>query len=312
LSPSIGWTEVRVLVPLGWQELVAETLAVAPCSSAAFGRPNLGVDPAPEGFEFVRTFLPDHADSPELRQAMSERVKVLAERTGSPELEALELTFKPLPPEDYATSWKKSWKPFRVAPLCLLPPWDERAVRGGEIRLTIEPGGSFGSGRHATTRTCLRLLTRCILGGERVLDAGCGSGILAVAATLLGAESAFGFDIDPVSEVAASRLAEDNGVAERCRFLTAGFECLESVAAGPFDVVLANIYADVIAEHAGTLRSVLAEGGWFAFSGCPAHHAAATEAAILASGLRLAETRVRGRWHTFVGGSGPSERVRER
>lgn len=304
MTPPIGWTEVRVLVPLGWQELVAETLTVAPCSSAAFGRPNLGVAPAPEGFEFVRTFLPDHADTPELRLRIREQVRMLAALTGSPELEALELTFKPLPPEDYATSWKKSWKPFRVAPLCLLPPWDEREVRDGETRLTIEPGGSFGSGRHATTRTCLRLLTRRIRGGERVLDAGCGSGILAVAATLLGAQGAVGFDIDPISEVAASRLALDNGVADRCRFLTAGFECLESVAAGPFDVVLANIYADVIAEHARTLRSVLAEGGWFAFSGCPDHHAAATEAAIRASGLHLSETRVRGRWHTFVGGRG--------
>lgn len=304
MSASIGWTEVRVLVPLGWQELVAETLMIGPCSSAAFGRPNLGVDPAPEGFDYVRTYIPDHADGAELRQRMIEAVGSLAERTGLEELAGLELTFKPLPPEDYATSWKKSWKPFRLAPLCLLPPWDERSVGSDEIRLTIEPGGSFGSGRHATTRTCLRLLTRRIRGGESVLDAGCGSGILSVAATLLGAERAFGFDIDPNSEVAALVLASDNGVADRCRFRTAGFECLEGEGASSYDIVLANIYSDIIVEHAATLRSQLAEHGWFAFSGCPAHRAEATARAIRASGLSLDETVIRGRWHTFIGRRG--------
>jgi ribosomal protein L11 methyltransferase len=234
---------------------------------------------------------------------MREAVGSLAERTELEELLGLELTFKALPPEDYATSWKKSWKPFRVAPLCLLPSWDARTLAPGEIRLTIEPGGSFGSGRHATTRTCLRLLTRRIRGGERILDAGCGSGILSVGATLLGAEHALGFDIDPNSEVAASNLAADNGVADRCTFSTAGFECL-TPESGTFDVVLANIYSDIIAEHAATLREHLAEDGWFAFSGCPSHHAEATREAIEAAGLLLEQTLVRGRWHTFAGRRG--------
>ena len=300
MSPAIGWTEVRALVPLGWQELVAETLTLGPCTTAAFGRPNLGVPEAPEGFDYVRTFIPDHVDDEELRQRMREAVAVLVERVGLEELAGIRLEFKRMPPEDYAESWKKSWKPFRVAPLCFLPPWDERELLPGELRFAIEPGGSFGSGRHATTRTCLRVLTRRITGGERVLDAGCGSGILSVAATLLGAERVFGFDIDPNSEVAARGLAVDNGVTERCRFQTAGFECLEGVS-GDFDVVLANIYSDIIAEHAALLRSRIAPEGWFAFSGSPAHHAESTRSAILAAGLALDEVLVRGRWHTFVG-----------
>jgi ribosomal protein L11 methyltransferase len=303
LSSALAWIEVRALVPQGWGELVAESLMVGPCTSAAFGRPNLGVASAPEGFEFVRTFLSEAEDSPELREKLRERLGNLAGLTGEPELEDLELVFKRLPPEDYATSWKKSWKPFRVGPLCLLPPWDEREVRATELRLTIQPGGSFGSGRHATTRTCLRVLTRRIRGGERVLDAGTGSGVLSVASALLGANSCTGFDIDPNSAPAASALAADNDMSEHCSFRTGGFETLEADEIG-FDVVLANIYSDVLQEHAHELAARLAPDGWFAFSGCPDQHLAPTRAAIEAAGLVIEEPFLRGRWHTFVGRHG--------
>ncbi len=296
----LSWTEVRVLVPRGWQELVAELLAFGPCTSAAFGRPTLATPEAPEGFDHVRTFLPNHEDTPELRASLCEAITSLAERTGAEELEGLEVEFKELPQEDYATSWKKSWKAFRVGPLCLLPSWDERELAPHEKRLTIEPGGSFGSGRHATTRTCLRVLTRRIRGGERVLDAGCGSGILSVAAALLGAESSLGFDIDSNSEVAGELLAADNGVASACAVRTGGFEVLSAGETG-YDVVLANIYSDIIQQYAGELRDRLSTDGWFAFSGCPAHHEAPTVAAIEEAGLVIEEHLVRGRWHTFVG-----------
>lgn len=300
MSTPLAWTEVRVLVPDGWHELVAERLMFGPCTSAAFGRPSLGVDEAPEGFDFVRVFLSQAEDCPELRAELTERLATLAAATGATELEGLAPSFKQLPPEDYATSWRKSWKPFRVGPLCLLPPWDPREVGPGEQRLTIQPGGSFGSGRHATTRTCLRVLTRRIQGGERVLDAGAGSGLLSVAAVMLGAESATGFDIDPNSKLAGEQLAGDNGVAAACSFRIGGFECLKD-SETEFDVVLANIYSDVIQAHALGLAGRLAEDGWFAFSGCPDHHREPTVAAIEAAGLVIEEPLQRGRWHTFVG-----------
>ena len=300
MSSALSWIEVRALVPAGWEELVAERLMFGPCTSATFGRPNLGTDPAPEGYEFVRTFLSEGEDSPELRTELCARVAELAAITEEPELAGIELRFKRLPPEDYANSWKKSWKPFRVGPLCLLPPWDEREVRDGDLRLTIQPGGSFGSGRHATTRTCLRQLTRRIRGDERVLDAGAGSGVLSVAATLLGARSALGFDIDPHSAASSTALATDNGVQDRCEFREGGFEVLDDSERN-FDVVLANIYSDVIQAHAQDLAARLAPNGWFAFSGCPDQHATETMAAIEAAGLMIEEPYQRGRWHTFLG-----------
>lgn len=297
------WIEVRVLAPLGWCEFVAEALAIGPCTSVVFGRPSLATEEPPEGFDFVRTFIPTHADSDELRLEIESTLRSLADRTGASELADLALEFRPLPPEDYATSWKKSWKPFRVGHLCVLAPWSTSKPRATDIVMQLEPGGAFGSGRHATTRTCMRVLLERVKSSDRVLDAGSGSGILAVTAVLCGARESLGFDVDPNATPYANELAEKNGVSDRCRFVTAGFEALDG-APGPYDVVLANIYSDIIQAHASTLCAALSPRGWFAFSGCPAHHADATRAAIAASGLAIDEERVRGRWHTFVGSHG--------
>ena len=300
MSTPIAWTEVRVLVPVGWQELVAEKLMTGPCTSAAFGRPTLATDPAPEGFDFVRTFLPNQEDTPEARAGVREILDGLGAATGMPELENLEVLFKELPPEDYATSWRKTWKPFRVGRLAVIPDWSDLQPREGDVRLTLEPGGAFGSGRHVTTRTCLKLLQDHLQGGERVLDAGSGSGILSVAAVLLGAGSALGFDIDPYAATYAEALARDNDTSERCAFRTGGFEVLGDDERD-FDVVLGNIYSDILQAHARDLSARLAPTGWFALSGCPAHHREPTEAAIRDAGWKLEEVIQRGRWVSFFG-----------
>jgi ribosomal protein L11 methyltransferase len=145
----------------------------------------------------------------------------------------------------------------------------------------------------------LRVVLERVRGAERVLDAGSGSGILGVAAAMCGAREVVGFDLDPVAAAHATELASNNGVADRCRFVTAGFESLAGSA--PFDVVIANIYADVIQTHAADLRSALAPGGWFVFSGCPVNRVPGTRRAIESAGFVIEEERVRGRWHTFVG-----------
>jgi len=294
-----GWTEVRVLVPSGWQELVAETLAIGPCTSVVFGRPSLASEDAPAGFDYVRTFVASTADSPALRARVRAALDSLATRAEVAELRDLALEFKELPPEDYARSWMKVWKPFRVGRLAVVAPWRESVLRPTDLRLELEPGGAFGSGRHATTRMCMRVIQERLRPGSRLVDAGSGSGILAVSAALLGAREALGFDIDPNAQPWAEELARRNGAADRARFASAGFECLPEL--GRFDALVANIYADIVIEHVASLRDALLPGGWFAFSGCTLQHAPATRAAIERSGLVLEEVRVRGRWHTFAG-----------
>lgn len=287
-------------MPAGWHELVAGALAGGPCTSVAIGSTSTGQEPGPEGFEVVRAYLPDDEDTPGRRAELRRALEGLAGSTGATELAAVTVSFRPLPPEDYATSWRKSWKPFRVGRLVVLPPWREHAPRPGEVRLTLEPGGAFGTGRHATTRTCLRVLLERVSGAERVLDAGSGSGILAVTAVLLGARSALGFDVDPVATRTADALAQANGAAGRCAFRTGGFEVLRGGDRG-FDAVVANLYSDLLRSEAGELAGRLRPGGWFAFSGCALAHRDPTVEALRAAGLAIEEERRRGRWCTFVG-----------
>ena len=296
-----SWTEIRVDVPLGWQELVGEALTFGPCSTVVFGTTSVAAELAPEGRIAVRGFVMTADDTPALRDELTARLGALVAAVEDPELAGLAPRYKALPPEDYGTSWRKDWKPFRVGRLVLLPPWcEETPPRPSDLRLTIQPGGSFGSGRHATTRTCLRILDRRISGGERVLDAGAGSGVLSVAAALLGAASTLGFDIDPASPVSATELAEDNGAAKRCSFRRGDFGVLEDGETG-FDVVLANIYADVLQARAEELRARLSPHGWFCFSGCRIDHRDATVSKLAEVGLEIDEEHVCGRWVTMTG-----------
>lgn len=300
-----SWVEVRVVAPLEWHELVADVLAIGPCTSVAFGRPNLAAPAAPVGTDYVRTFVPSDEDSFDLRARLSAALEQLGRDVGDGAGGALELvpTFHLVPPEDWATSWRKTWKPFRVGRLAVVTrDWNGR-LRPRDLRFTLEPGGSFGTGRHATTRQCLAAVQELVTEGARVLDAGTGTGILAVAAAMVGARHCLGFDIDTRSEIEGARLARANGVAERCSFRTGDFGVL-GADDRDFDGALANIYSDVVQDHSPDIAARLAPRGWFVFSGCPDRHGDATHAAIERAGLRVLEVRRRGRWLTFVGRKG--------
>lgn len=293
-----SWTEIRVVVPEGWQELVAESLALDECTTVAFGRSSLAADPVPDGCELVRTFVSSTLDTPELRAKVRAVLDDLAAATGADELRGLPLLFKPLPPEDYANSWKKSWKPFRVGRVAVLAPWSGDIARPGDLVMRLEPGATFGSGRHPTTRLCMDALQRLVRPGDRVLDAGTGTGILGVTAALCGAGEVHGFDIDPHSKPCADELAREAGVGDRCSFAHGGFE---AVPAGLYDVVVANIYSDIIQLHAADLRARLAPGGRFAFSGIPMQHDRATRAAVERAGLAIERHDSLGRWQLYCG-----------
>lgn len=299
-SSDASWIEVRLLVPTGWEELVAGELMLDGCTSVVVGRPNLGVPEAPEGWEYVRTFYSASDDQEAFRTAIRARLADLGERSGVEELTGLEPEFKPLPHEDWATSWRKSWRPFRVGRLCVVTRDWNRPPRAGDLRLALEPAGAFGTGRHATTRMCLRALQELDLNGARVLDAGSGTGILSVAAALLGARSVLGFDIDARGAIEGTELARENGVEGRCSFRTGDFGVLTEEDRG-FDLVLGNIYSDVLQDHAAEISARLRPAGRVILSGCPDRHAEPTLAAFARAGLTIEEVRRRGRWLAFLG-----------
>jgi ribosomal protein L11 methyltransferase len=301
-----SWVEVRVDAPLGWGELVAESLSEEAPRGVAFGPASRGATPPRPGAEVVRAYRPADQLEDGVRERIAARLAGLAAATGAAELSGLSARYHRLPPEDWATSWEKVWRPFRIGRLCVQRPADPPPPRAGDVRIALEPGGVFGSGRHATTRACLAALQQVVAPGDRVLDAGTGTGILAVAAALLGAGSALGFDIDEGSQPAARELALRNGVAERCEFRTGGFEVLGPRDTG-FDGVVANLYADLVCSRAAELSARLAPRGWFVVSGIPDSAEAGARRALAAAGLDAAKVLRRGRWLTLAGrgGSGP-------
>lgn len=148
--------------------------------------------------------------------------------------------------EDWINNWKKYFKPIKVGQKLLIrPTWEEEYEAGDRKVLHLEPGLAFGTGTHETTRLCMELLEEYVQPGFDVLDVGCGSGILSVAALLLGAEKAVGVDIDALAVKTAVQNAEINHVEDR--FTGICGDLTEKVS-GKYQIVVANIVADVIIE----------------------------------------------------------------
>jgi ribosomal protein L11 methyltransferase len=150
--------------------------------------------------------------------------------------------------------------------LLVRPPWVPAGPRAGAIEVLIDPGRAFGSGAHASTRLALAAIERLVRGGERVLDAGCGSGVLGVVALALGAAEAVGVDHDPDAVAASGANAVRNGVGDR--FTVTGRPLDEVVAGGPpFDLVAANLLLPELLAVAPALRAALSADGSLVVSG---------------------------------------------
>jgi len=163
---------------------------------------------------------------------------------------------------DWEREWLRDFRPMRFGRRLWVCPSGFEIEDADAIVLRLDPGLAFGTGTHPTTALCLEWLDSIELDSRRVLDFGCGSGILAIAALRLGAGTATGVDIDPQALTATSKNAEANGVSERLVALPGGVDC----GAG-YDVVLANILAGPLVDLAATLAARLARGGRLALSG---------------------------------------------
>ncbi|MCI8810030.1 MAG: 50S ribosomal protein L11 methyltransferase [Oscillibacter sp.] len=205
---------------------------------------------------------------------------------------------------DWENNWKQYYKPMEIGQRLLVIPQWEQTDPGERVPLYLDPGLTFGTGAHASTRLCLEFLEEIVQGSERVLDLGCGSGILSVAALRLGAASALAVDIDDKCQDAAQGNAALNGIApEACR-VRIGNILTDSVLAaeigGGYDIVLANIVADVIIALASRVRGLVGENGWFLCSGIIEGRAEETAAALAANGVEVIERREDGGWNAFL------------
>jgi ribosomal protein L11 methyltransferase len=163
--------------------------------------------------------------------------------------------------EDWAARSQSQLKAVTIGRIVVAPPWD--AVRGPDPVIVIQPSTGFGTGHHPTTRLVLRALQELPLGGKTLLDIGCGSGVLAIAAVKLGARSAAGIDIDPDALENAHENVELNKVADRVRLEQADFRELSAQA----DVVTANLTSALLERFAEPLADLVAPGGSLIVSG---------------------------------------------
>ncbi|MDR0314913.1 MAG: 50S ribosomal protein L11 methyltransferase, partial [Oscillospiraceae bacterium] len=176
------------------------------------------------------------------------------------------IEIKPCKNEDWENNWKRYFKSFPVGKnLFIHPVWEENFNALGRKIIHIEPGLSFGTGGHSTTRLCLEAIEDFLQYGMRVLDIGCGSGILSIAALLLGASSALGVDIDKYAVRTAVQNGETNELTEPRYKIICGN--LADNISGKFDLITANIAADAIISFCGQVQKHLADGGVFIASG---------------------------------------------
>ena len=147
--------------------------------------------------------------------------------------------------ENWADSWKKYFKPIKLGKVTIVPAWEDYNAKDEEVIIRIDPGMAFGTGTHETTRLVMKIMQDVVVGGEQVLDVGCGSGILAITASKLGAKSCNAYDIDPV----AVKVAKENASIAGCDNITVGTsDLLAGVEKKPggYDLCVANIVADII------------------------------------------------------------------
>ncbi len=300
MSSDPAWTEIRVEVPVGWEELVSENLGEPPGTGAVIGPVESDERPAGDGRTWVRTYVPPGDDIASARVELAARLERLAEAVGDADLERLALNVRDVPDEDWLGAWQQHCRPFRVRRIAILAPDSEPAPKPDDVEIRLEPGRAFGTGRHATTRTCLLVLQQRMRPGDRILDAGTGSGILSVAAAKLGAGSCLGFDHSPHAASVFQTLVDRNGVGDTCEYREGSFDILD--AGERYDIVLGNLFSDVLQKYATDLVARVREGGLLVASGCPVAHRVETLDALENAGFVLETATVRGRWCTFVGG----------
>jgi ribosomal protein L11 methyltransferase len=229
-----------------------------------------------------------------------------------------ELTFyeKSVRDEDWENNWKEYYKPIPVGEqLLIVPEWEE--VPEGNLRrvLRLDPGLIFGTGAHATTQLCLKSLEKFVKPNLSVLDLGCGSGILAIASLVLGAGSAVGCDIDDKAPDVVMENAALNGIGEDRLSVFAGDVLSDSslgrrLSGKKFDIVLANIVADVIIALSKKVPDFMKDDGVFICSGIIEGRQFEVESALKASGLTIAEHLNKDDWHAYICKNGGNENER--
>ena len=204
--------------------------------------------------------------------------------------------------KDWRNNWKKFFHSFTIEDILFEPTWEENSqAKEGQMVVKIDPGIAFGTGKHETTQLCIRQLKKYISGGEKVLDLGFGSGILSIVALKLGAGFVVGTDIDEDCIPSAKENFQNNGldwgVSDfHIGNLTTDSELEEKLGEECYDIVVANILADIIIDMMPKIPARLKKGAYFISSGIIDFKAEEVKTAILNAGLEIVEENHQGEW----------------
>lgn len=265
-----------------------------------FGEGGDPAEPLPPPDEVTRltAYFPWDADLWHVKRQFLEFIPLLAESFGPGTgafVEAAEITDC-----GWAEKWKEHFKPSRIGErITVKPSWEPYDPSPGEVVVTIDPGQAFGTGTHETTRMCLRLIEEAFaspVAPRRVLDLGTGTGILGIAAARLGAEDVLGIDVDPRAAETAQENGRINGVADRFRAAVTPLESIE----GTFDLVAANIIAEILIDMKARVAALTAPGGGLVLSGILSEKAAWVAKEYEEAGFRVADRLEDGQWTALL------------
>ncbi len=198
---------------------------------------------------------------------------------------------------DWAENWKKYFKAFEVGTrLAVCPSWEKYENKDERTVLKIDPGAAFGTGSHATTSMCLELLDEFVKAGDKILDVGCGSGILAITGVLLGAQHATGVDIDAQSVKVSRENADINNVTEKTEFICGD---LTEKVSGKYSVVCANIVADIVMKLTPDIDKFLDDDGIYMCSGIIDMRADEVKEKLYACGFEIIKECTKDNWYAF-------------
>lgn len=250
----------------------------------------------------VKTYIEENAKAPEMLSA----IKSSLEKLKCEEYGTMELSTKNLLQEDWENNWRQYFKPLYVGDnIVIKPHWEEIENSEGKLVFEIDPGMTFGSGQHETTRMCVEALEKIVTEGCTVADLGCGSGILSVISLLLGAKYAYAVDIDPNCEKIAYENAALNNVGREvykveCGNVLNDNALCKRLSDEKYDVVVANIVADVIIPLSAKAKSFMKEGGCFICSGIIDFRMEEVKQALCENGFDILEIKHDGDWYAFV------------
>ena len=298
------WTRIKVTVPLGQlDELVAvmsminnylqiedySDIDLKTCYGDLIDESILNAD---KTIASVSVYVPSDV-------GVADNLAFLHERLATNKIDG-KIDISGVNEDDWANSWKAYYKPIKIGEkMVIVPAWEKYDAKEGEIIVKMDPGMAFGTGSHETTRLVIGLLEKYTKGGERVLDVGCGSGILAICARKLGAGICRAYDIDPVAVKVARENIKDSGETN--------ITCDQSdllrqvdITDGGYDIICANIVADIIIRMTPDVAKYLNDGGIILASGIILERSEDVISCFEENGFEIADKAIDNGWCALV------------